>query len=155
MPHRIGALCRRDGRPHPLNAMEVVRCVVDSLALAHRRAVRDAVALTGRDVSVVHLVGGGSQNPLLGQATADACAVEVVAGPAEATSAGNILVQAGAAGALSPDLESLRSCVRRSVRLRRFQPRDTALWDAIDDGFGTRERVESAPTTMTGDDRVN
>jgi rhamnulokinase len=136
VPSRIGALCRRVGRPVPVRPVELVRCIVDSLALAHRRAVRGAVGLSTHDVSVVHIVGGGSQNALLCQATADACALEVIAGPVEASSTGNVLIQASAAGALPTDLQSLRWCVRKSVRLQRFRPINTTLWDRIDDRAG-------------------
>ena len=75
-----------------------MRCILDSLAAAYARAVDDAARLSGRDVDVVHLVGGGSRNELLCQLTADACGLPVVAGPVEATAIGNLLVQARAHG---------------------------------------------------------
>ena len=74
-----------------------MRCILDSLAAAFAATVRDAARLAGRDVDVVHLVGGGSRNDLLCQLTADACGLPVVAGPVEATAIGNVLVQARAA----------------------------------------------------------
>ncbi|MBX6749540.1 MAG: rhamnulokinase, partial [Micromonosporaceae bacterium] len=93
MPERIVEACRRAGQTVPTDRVGIVRCIVDSLAVAHRRAVEDAVRLSGRPVEVVHLIGGGSHNELLCQATADACGLPVVAGPAEATAIGNVLVQ--------------------------------------------------------------
>jgi rhamnulokinase len=96
---------------------------VDSLALAHRRAVRRAAELAGRDVRVVHLVGGGARNALLCQLTADAAARPLLAGPAEATALGNLLVQARTHGALAGDLAALRARVRASTRLHRYEPR--------------------------------
>lgn len=79
----------------------MVRCILDSLALAYRAAVDDARRLSGRTVEVIHLVGGGSRNALLCQLTADACGVPVEAGPVEATAFGNVLVQARALGAVT------------------------------------------------------
>jgi rhamnulokinase len=122
MPARIRVECRRTGEPEPGSPAEVVRCVLDSLALAYRRAVRDAARLSGRDVTVVHLVGGGSRNAALCQLTADACGLPVVAGPVEASAVGNALVQARALGALPGGLAELRDLVRRTTTLRTYRP---------------------------------
>ena len=92
------------------------RCILDSLALAHRRAVRQAPQLSGRRVDVVHIVGGGARNELLCQLTADACGLPVVAGPVEATALGNVLVQARATGEIDGDLAALREVVARLSR---------------------------------------
>ncbi|MGP3934032.1 rhamnulokinase [Nonomuraea sp. KM88] len=129
MPARIAAECRRTGQRPPGSPAAYTRCVLESLALGHRRAVRQAMELSGRDVEVVHLVGGGSYNELLCRLTADACGLPVVAGPAEATTLGNVLVQARAAGLVS-DLEEMRSLVAASQPLRRYEPSgDDRLWD--------------------------
>ena len=110
---------------------------MDSLALAHRRAVRAAASLSGRDVRVVHLVGGGALNELLCQLTADACGLPVLAGPVEATAIGNVLVQARAAGAVRGELGSLRKLVRSTHELRRYEPRgDRGAWDAVEGRVG-------------------
>ena len=101
----------------------VVRCILDSLAVAFAEAMADAERLSGRPVEVVHLVGGGSQNALLCQLTADAMARPVVAGPVEATALGNVLVQARTHGVLSGDLAALRGRVRTASRLHRYEPR--------------------------------
>ncbi|MBO0789238.1 MAG: rhamnulokinase, partial [Actinobacteria bacterium] len=108
IPARIAAACRERGRPAPGSRAETVRCILDSLALAHARAVTELQDLSDQQVSVVHMVGGGSRNELLCQLTADACGLPVVAGPAEATAIGNILVQARSAGAAPGDLAGLR-----------------------------------------------
>jgi rhamnulokinase len=123
----------------PASPAAYARCVLDSLALAHRRAVRDAVRLSGRRVEVVHVVGGGSANELLCQLTADACGRPVVAGPVEATAWGNALIQARALGAVSGGLAQLRASLRAHVRLRRFEPRGNPTdWDAAERlAFGT------------------
>ncbi len=111
----------------------IVRCVLDSLALAHRRAVRQAQELSGRHVDAVHVVGGGARNELLCQLTADACGLPVLAGPVEATALGNVLVQARAAGALSGDLAALRALLRETQQIVRYEPRgDAAAWQAVE-----------------------
>ncbi|HUQ59895.1 rhamnulokinase family protein, partial [Lentzea sp.] len=102
MPARIQQWCGKT-----MTRPEVVRSILDSLALAHRDAVLDARRLSGKAVEVVHIVGGGSRNELLCQLTADACGLPVVAGPAEATALGNVLVQARAVGAASGTLADL------------------------------------------------
>ncbi|RLL68473.1 rhamnulokinase family protein [Streptomyces sp. Z26] len=131
MPERLAAACRRTGQPEPRAPAEHTRCVLDSLALAHRRAVTDAQRLTGRDVDTVHVVGGGARNELLCQLTADACGLPVVAGPAEAAALGNVLVQARAAGTLHGPLPSLRTSLRTTLPLRHHTPtRDRHSWAA-------------------------
>ncbi|MFG2140200.1 rhamnulokinase family protein [Streptomyces sp. NPDC048650] len=130
MPQRIADACRRTGQPVPDTPAEVTRCVLDSLALAHRRAIEDARRLSGRDVDTVHIVGGGAHNALLCQLTADACGLPVVAGPTEAAALGNVLVQARAAGTVHGELADLRALLRSAVPLRRFAPADgRAAWD--------------------------
>jgi rhamnulokinase len=112
-----------------------VRCILESLALKHRRAIdllRDA---TGTAPAVVHVVGGGAQNELLCQFTADATELPVLAGPVEATAIGNLLVQALALGELAT-LEEVREVVPRSFDHVTYEPSDTDAWrDA-------RERLE-------------
>ncbi|MEV0073203.1 rhamnulokinase family protein [Amycolatopsis sp. NPDC050768] len=122
MPARIAAACRETGQRPPESRGELVRCIVDSLALAYRRAVRQAAQVTGRPVDVVHLVGGGARNELLCRLTADACGVPVLAGPVEAAALGNVLVQARALGAGLPDLAAMRRLIRETQPLRRYQP---------------------------------
>jgi rhamnulokinase len=128
---RIAAACRRTGQVVPETPAQFTRCILQSLALAYRVTIETCVELTGRDVDAVHVVGGGSRNALLCQLTADACERPVIAGPAEATSMGNLLVQAVAAGELG-SLEELRAVVRRSVRVDRYDPHadPRAGWDA-------------------------
>jgi rhamnulokinase len=125
MPVRIEEACRRSGQPAPATRPALVRCILDSLAAAFARTVRDAGRLSGRAVEVVHLVGGGARNALLCQLTADACELPVLAGPVEATAIGNVLVQARARGLVTGDLETLRALVRATQEIRRFEPRRT------------------------------
>ncbi|RKS75463.1 rhamnulokinase [Motilibacter peucedani] len=129
MPARIRALCQERGEPVPRTPAELVRCIVDSLALAYRRTVHEAAALTGTEVRVLHVVGGGSQNALLCQAAADAVGLPVVAGPVEASVIGNALVQARALGAVGGDLAALRALVARTQPLQRYEPAPpTVVW---------------------------
>ena len=131
MPARIVAACRGSGQPSPETPGEVVRCILDSLALAHRRAVLQVQELSGRHVGTVHIVGGGTRNTLLCQLTADACGLPVVAGPAEAAALGNVLVQARALGAGPADLAGMRALIRATQPLRRYEPAGgTAPWAA-------------------------
>lgn len=124
MSARIEAACRDAGRPlTDPEPHHVVRCILDSLASAFAEAVAQAEQLSGHPVEVVHLVGGGSQNALLCQLTADAAGRPVVAGPVEATALGNLLVQARTHGALSGDLAALRARVRAGARLHHYRPR--------------------------------
>ena len=134
MPARIqGWLAARD-LAVPASRPEIVRCVLDSLAGAYRRALADAQELSGRHADVVHVVGGGSRNGLLCQLTADATGLPVVAGPAEATALGNALVQARALGAAPDSLNGLRALLRASpavAGLRRYAPSgDIRAWAA-------------------------
>jgi rhamnulokinase len=122
MPTRIGAALSAAGRSLPEGRPAVVRCILDSLALAYARAVADAARLTGKTIEVVHVVGGGSRNRLLCQLTADACGLPVVAGPVEATALGNILVQARSLGLVAGDLASMRAIVRDGQSLVRYEP---------------------------------
>jgi rhamnulokinase len=112
MPARIRAECRRTGQREPQSPPEITRCILDSLADAYRRAIREAAELAGVDVDVVHLVGGGANNALLCRLTAQACELPVVAGPVEAAAYGNVLVQARAAGAAAGDRYRLRKLLR-------------------------------------------
>jgi rhamnulokinase len=122
MPARIAKACLEADQPAPRDEPETVRCILDSLAEAYRRAIDEAARLSGQRVDTVHIVGGGARNELLCQLTADATGLPVIAGPEEAAAIGNLLVQARAAGAISGGLPELRSLVARTQPLRRFEP---------------------------------
>ncbi|MFE4450198.1 rhamnulokinase family protein [Streptomyces sp. NPDC056796] len=129
MPSRIDEVLARTGQAAPAGPGGYVRCVLESLALAHRRTLREAARLAGRDLTRIHLVGGGSRNELLCQWTADATGLPVTAGPAEATALGNVLLQARAHG-LVGGLPELRALVARTQELRHYVPRgDQRSWD--------------------------
>lgn len=123
MVSKIQDVIQDGGWPPPRRKAALVRAVLDSLAVKLAGTVHDAARLSGREVHVVHVVGGGAQNALLCQLLADECGLPVVAGPVEATALGNVLVQARAHGTLRGDLEVLRALVRASQALRRYVPR--------------------------------
>lgn len=128
MPARIREFCRRTGQPEPESKGEVVRCALESLALKYRWVLERLEELLGYRLEVIHIVGGGSQNTLLSQFTADATQRPVVTGPVEATAIGNILTQALAIGDLASRQE-LRSVVRCSFPLQTYEPGPAAGWD--------------------------
>ncbi|GII56017.1 carbohydrate kinase [Planotetraspora thailandica] len=121
IPARVAHYCAVTGQPVPETKPEVVRCVIDSLALGHRIAIEQALTLSGQRADVVHIVGGGAQNALLCQLTADAIGLPVIAGPVEATALGNIGIQARSLGLIS-SLTSLRSLIAETQPLRTYEP---------------------------------
>ncbi len=129
MPGRIQGFCRETGQTVPHTKGDIVRCALESLALEYRWVAECLDDLVGRRLPTVHIIGGGSQNRLLNQFTADATGRTVVAGPAEATAIGNVLVQALALGHI-PSLAEGRAVVRRSLELMTFRPADSASWEA-------------------------
>jgi rhamnulokinase len=127
MPQAMQQWCRQREVRTPETGGELVRCALESLALKYRLVLGQLEELTGTAVEVIHIVGGGSQNELLNQLTANACRRPVVAGPVEATALGNVLVQARAAGAIGT-LGEIREVVRNSYELKRYEPRDESAW---------------------------
>ncbi|TIH34317.1 rhamnulokinase [Subtercola vilae] len=125
MPSRIADWCREHGVAVPQNPAEFTRSILESLAVAYATTVQQAAELTGKTVSAIHIVGGGSLNELLCQLTADRTGLTVLAGPVEATAIGNILVQARAAGMVpvGSSLEALRAVVSATFRPTRYRPR--------------------------------
>ena len=129
MPEAIRGLARATGQPVPETTAAVVRTALESVAAAIRKTLEELDQLVGRRVSRVHVVGGGVKNTMLCQMIADATNRPVVAGPVEATAIGNLLVQLVARdGAV--DLRTVRSVVRDSFELHRYEPRNPAAWDA-------------------------
>jgi rhamnulokinase len=123
MPARIAEWCREHGVAAPASRAEIVRSIIESLADAYAVALDRAASLSGKTISTVHIVGGGSQNTLLCQLTADRTGLPVLAGPVEATAIGNVLIQARAQGLVTGSLESLRDLVARAFAPVRYEPR--------------------------------
>jgi rhamnulokinase len=128
MPARIREYCRRTGQFVPEGVGQIARVVYESLALKYRRVLEMMATLVGHGIGVLHIVGGGAQNRLLNQLTADAIGRPVVAGPCEATAGGNLLRQLLATGAVG-SLSEGRALVRRSFDTETYHPEDAAAWD--------------------------
>jgi rhamnulokinase len=127
MPAAIADFCRRTWQAAPIEPGPVVRCALEGLALRYRWVLERLEELVGRRLDTIHVVGGGSQNTLLCQLTADACNRPVVAGPVEATALGNVLVQMLGLRLLGSLAEG-RAVVRGSFDVRTFEPRQSASW---------------------------
>jgi rhamnulokinase len=127
MPETIAGFCRETGQPVPETPGAMVRCILESLALLYRRTLLQVERLIGRRIERLHIVGGGSQNALLNQFTANALQLPVLAGPIEATAAGNVLIQAIALGHL-PSLNAAREVVRRSMEVHTVEPQAGGEW---------------------------
>jgi rhamnulokinase len=134
MPQAIADYCRRTGQPAPADHGATVRCALEGLALRYRWVLDKVEALTGKRLEVIHVVGGGSQNALLCQFTADACDRPVLAGPVEATAIGNLLVQALGLRLLG-SLADAREVVRASFEVRTYTPQRSADWRGPYEGF--------------------
>ncbi len=128
MPEAIATACRDTGQSLVPEPAEVVRCVLESIALRYRWTLERLESVTGTAVSVVHVVGGGARNELLCQMAADATGRPVVAGPVEATATGNLLVQLLGLGMVG-SLAEARELVRRSARPVTYEPRRDERWD--------------------------
>ena len=128
MPAKIAAYCRETGQRPPETPGQFTRCIYESLALLYRRTIEELEQVTGRTISRLHIVGGGSQSALLNQFAASAAGRPVLAGPVEATALGNVLIQAIALGHLR-SLGALREVVRASFDIEHYEPQDRAAWE--------------------------
>lgn len=131
MPSLIQRLCREADLPVPETRGAIIRCALESLALKYRQTLRNLDNMLGRKTERLHIIGGGVQNKLLCQMTADACGIPVVTGPIEATALGNIGVQAMGTGAID-SLEELRKAISRSVELDEYTPENSTAWEALE-----------------------
>ncbi len=137
MPEAIRKYCRRTNQPIPEDEGPMIRCALESLVLRYRMVLSYLEQLVGRELSTIHIVGGGVQNQLLCQFAADACQREVVAGPVEATAIGNVMMQAIGSGQLG-SVEEARALVRQSDDIVRYQPRPHGHWD---DGYARLQQL--------------
>lgn len=128
MPQRIKDFCRETGQKEPESKAEMIRCILNSLALRYRATIEALDDLLGRRHDPIHIVGGGSKNLLLNQLTANATKRRVIAGPVEATAIGNVLVQAMGRGFVS-SLDEARKIVRNSFEMARYEPRASTSLD--------------------------
>ena len=134
MTEAIRSYCKRTSQPVPEGYAAQCRCIFDSLALRYRQVFTWLKEFADFDIDVLHIIGGGSLNNYLNQATADSCGVTVLAGPQEGTAIGNIMLQAKASG-LVRDIWDMRKIIAQSIEMRRFEPKDKALWDEAYEKF--------------------
>ena len=132
-PSMIGAIqqyCRETNQSVPETPAEICRCIFDSLSLRYRQVFGWLKEFADFDINVLHVIGGGSLNKYLTQFTADACDVEVLAGPQECTAIGNIMLQAKASSDVA-DIWQMRAIIANSVEMVPYHPSgDKAAWDA-------------------------
>ena len=143
MPRAIRNFCIATGQPAPQTAGEVARCAFESLSLNYRSVLVSLRGLTGRDLYTIRVVGGGGLNTMLCQMTADACGCEVVSGPAEASTLGNVMVQAVATGHLG-NLREGRTAIGESVECSHFSPHSSDGWDEAYARFRALQELKSA-----------
>ena len=134
MTEAIRSYCERTGQPVPESQAQFTRCIYESLALRYRQVFGLLREFAQYPINRLHVIGGGSRNALLNQMTADAIGADVVAGPMECTAAGNIMVQAKAAGEVG-SLTELRGVIARSNETATFHPADTGAWEAAYDTY--------------------
>jgi rhamnulokinase len=134
MLDKLRQVAAETGQPEPNTPGEAVRCCLESLALAYRDTLLNLERVLGQQFSTVHIVGGGGQNGLLNQMTADATGKRIRVGPFEATAIGNTLVQALALGNLV-DLDQLRSVVAQSFDLTTCEPSGASDWQEAYERF--------------------
>jgi rhamnulokinase len=128
MPARINKCLSDTGQKPTQDKGQMVRLVLESLALKYRSVLNAIEDVTGSCIETLHIVGGGIQNELLCQFTADAIGRKVVTGPIEATAIGNVLMQARAVGQLK-SIDEAREVIRDSFEMKEYQPQNTTLWD--------------------------
>ena len=128
MPAKINAALSQAGQQPLTDRGELVRSVLEGLAFAYRQTLERIEDITGMTIEVIHIVGGGTQNELLNQFAANATGRPVITGPIEATSLGNILIQARAVGQVD-SLRTIRAIVRNSFPIQRYAPQDAAAWE--------------------------
>lgn len=129
MPRRIREYCMKTGQKVPETKGEIVRCIAQSLGFRYRYTIEGMEKVTGQKYNVVNIVGGGIKDKMICQFTANATKRAVHAGPVEATSIGNVLVQAMAMGAIK-DLNEGRAAVRNSFDITVYEPQNSDAWDA-------------------------
>jgi rhamnulokinase len=137
MPSRIRSYCKKTGQREPTTEGAVVRLALEGLALKYRWVLEKIETLTKTKIDRIHIIGGGTQNRLLSQFTADATRREVITGPIEATAIGNILTQAIAAGDIYSQDEA-RQVINNSFEPETFEPGDISGWD---DAYGKLQEL--------------
>ncbi|WP_281172740.1 rhamnulokinase [Caldanaerobius polysaccharolyticus] len=134
MPEKIVQYCKLTGQNAPQNKGEIVRCILESLALKYRLAIEQLEEVSGIRLETIHVVGGGTKDAMLCQYTANATQRQVIAGPVEATAIGNLLVQAMALGHIN-SINEAREVVKNSFATQEYTPQDATQWNEAYDRY--------------------
>lgn len=134
MPKAIIEYCAETGQKVPENKGQIARCIYDSLVLKYKFTIEQIESVTGKKIEKLHIIGGGANNEMMNQLTADAIGIPVYAGPTEATAIGNLMIQAKAMGAVG-SLNEIREVVRNSFELKMYQPNPTLDWESAYETF--------------------
>ena len=127
MPESIHDYCVKTGQTAPSTHGETIRMIFESLALKYGVILSVFKSISLNPINCLHVIGGGSRNALLNQFTANAINLPVIAGPAEATAIGNIMLQAKATGAVD-SLTSMRALIAKNISISTYEPKDPELW---------------------------
>ena len=127
MPKRINDYLVKTGQNQVDEKGQMIRLVLESLALKYREIMENIEAMTGNSIDILHIVGGSIQNELLCPFTANALGKKVITGPIEGTAIGNILMQAKAAGQID-SLSQARKILRNSIEIKEYEPVATEDW---------------------------
>ena len=128
IPQRIKDYCKKTGQYVPQTIGEVVRCIYESLALKYKHSFINLKNITGKDFKGIHIVGGGTKDPLLCSMCSDACNVYVSAGPIEATALGNVAVQFMSSGDIK-DIKEARTIIKNSFDVKEYNPKEPEKWE--------------------------
>jgi rhamnulokinase len=148
MTKSIKEYCLITGQTAPESHAEFVRCIFESLSLKYHYELCKLKRLAPFPIEKLHVIGGGSKNPLLNQWTSNATGIPVVAGPSEATAIGNVMIQAKAAGCVG-SLQEMRKIIRESVQLDEFLPENPEMWAEAYNKFLSVTKLQKIPTTIT------
>lgn len=127
VPEKIRNYCKKTNQPVPESDGALVRCIYESLAMKYKFAVNQLTENTGRKFDVLHLLGGGTKDSFLCQMTSDSLGIPVIAGPAEATALGNILLQLIALGDIK-NIDEGRAVIRAQEKVLHYQPEAAEIW---------------------------
>ncbi len=129
MPLAIQEFCKKTKQPVPETKGEIARCIYDSLVLKYKYTIKQIESVTGKTIEKLHIIGGGANNKMMNQLTADALGIPVYAGPTEATATGNLMMQAKAAGVVH-SLNEIRQVIKNSFEIVEYVPDPKLNWEA-------------------------
>jgi len=148
MPSEIQRYCKETRQVVPQTKGEIIACILQSIALKYRWVLEELEKVVGRKLLTVYIVGGGIRNTLLNQFTADATNRIVITGPAEATTVGNIMLQAIALREIS-SLDEARELVRNSFHLQEYKPSNRVYWDDLYEKFKRLIKIRNSDRELS------